>query len=139
MSGELTQFGANRAVVAGVGKAVSATAAMYVALATALPAGPDTATLASFVANEITTGGYSRQVVGWGSPSGDPSEVANDDIILFGAFSGNPPEVGYAFLTDTSIGDSGNVMAYWTLDTARDAAIGDYIRFATGELTMSVD
>jgi hypothetical protein len=139
MSGELTQFGANRAVVAGVGKAQAATSAMYVALATALPAGPDTATLASFVANEITTGGYSRQVVDWTSPTGDPSKVANDDIILFGEFSADPPEVGYAFLTDTSIGDLGNVMAYWTLDTPRDAATGDYIRFASGELTMSVD
>ncbi len=38
MSGQLTQFGANRAVQAGVGKTQTATAGMYLALATALPA-----------------------------------------------------------------------------------------------------
>lgn len=136
---ELTQYGANRAVQAGVGQAVSATSGMYIALGTALPSSPDTASLADFAAHEITTGGYSRQAVSWTSPSGDPSEIENDAAIEFGPFTADPPAVQYAFLTDTSSGTTGNVMAYWTLDAAVDAASGDTLRFAAGDLKISVD
>jgi hypothetical protein len=139
MSGELTQFGANRAVQAGVGQDVTAAAGMYLALITALPAGPDTATLADFAANEISTAGYSRQAVTWSAPSGDPSAIANDTEITFGPFTADPPEVGYCFLCDTSIGTSGNVLAYWTLTTPRNAGNGDTLYFGTGDLTLSVD
>lgn len=139
MSGQLTQFGANRAVQAGVGQNVTATAAMYLALITALPAGPDTATLGDFAANEIVTAGYSRQEVSWSSPSGDPSAIENAVEVVFGPFTANPPSVQYLFLTDTSIGISGNVMAYWTADAPQDAGDGDSIRIAAGDLTISVD
>lgn len=139
MSGQLTQFGANRAVMAGVGQDVTATAAMYLALITALPAGPDTATLANFAANELATAGYSRQEVDWTSVSGDPSLIANDAEIVFGPFTADPAAVQYLFLTDTSIGTSGNVMAYWTGDAEQDAGNGDSIRIAAGDLTISVD
>jgi len=136
MSGQLTQFGANRAVQAGVGETVTATAAMYLALITALPAGPDTATLADFSANELATAGYSRQEVGWSSPAGDPSAIANDAEIVFGPFTADPASVQYLFLADTSIGTSGNVMAYWTADAPQDAGDGDSIRIAAGDLTI---
>jgi len=139
MSGQLTQFGANRAVAAGVGQSQAATWAMYLALITALPAGPDTATLEDFNDNEITTAGYSRQEVGWTSPAGDPSEIENDAEIVFGPFTADPPPVQYLFLTNTSIGTSGSVMAYWTADAEQDAGDGDSIRIGAGDLTMSVD
>jgi hypothetical protein len=139
MSGQLTQFGANRAVQAGVGQDVAAAAAMYLALATALPAGPDTATLAGFNAYEITTTGYGREEVGWSTPGGDPSEIENDAEIEFGPFTADPPPVQYLFLTDTSIGTSGNVLAYWEADAEQNADTGDSIRIAAGDLTISVD
>lgn len=139
MAGQLTQFGANRAVQAGVGQAQAATAAMYIALATAEAATPDVATLASFAANEISTAGYSRQVVSWAAPSGDPSAIANDAEVAFGPFTADPPEVTHCFLCDTSIGTSGNVLAYWTLTTPRDANNGDTLRFGVGDLSISVD
>lgn len=142
MTGQLTRFGANRAVIAGVGLGVAATQAMYLALITALPVSPDTASLADFAANEVVDpvpGGYSRQAVDWTDPVGDPSEIENDATILFGPFQTDPPEVGFIFLTDTSIGTTGNVMAYWQLDVARDAMIDDYIRISASDLTMSVD
>jgi hypothetical protein len=139
MSGQLTQFGANRAAKAGVGDTVTATSGMYIALATAEPAGPDTATLADFAADEIDTAGYQRQAVTWDAPSGDPSNVQNSALLEFGPFSADPPEVGYVFLCDTSIGTSGNVMAYWTVDVPRDAGIADTLRIAAGDLDLSVD
>lgn len=139
MAGQLTQFGANRAVKAGVGETVTATAAMYLALATAEPAGPDTATLAEFAANEISTAGYERQAVTWSAASGDPSLISNAAQLDFGPFSADPPEVTHCFLCDTSLGTSGNVMAYWTLTTARDADDGGTLYFAADDLTISVD
>lgn len=139
MSGQLTQFGANRAAQAGVGQTVTAASGMYVALATALPAGPDTASLADFAADEVDTAGYQRQAVTWDAPSGDPSNVQNSALLEFGPFTANPPEVGYVFLCDTSIGTSGSVMAYWTVEVARDAGDGDTLRIAAGDLDLSVD
>lgn len=139
MTGELSQFGANRAVQAGVGQNVTAASAMYLALATAQPGTPDTATLADFNGNEITTAGYSRQAVTWGTVSGDPSEISNAGTVNFGPFSADPPQVTHVFLCDTSLGTSGNVMAYWELDTPRDAASGDSYRIAATDLTISVD
>jgi hypothetical protein len=139
MSGELTQFGANRAITAGVGLAVAATSGIYIALATNLPSSPDTASLSDFATYELTTGGYSRQQVNWGSPSGDPSEISNTDPIEFGPFTSDPPQVTHAFLCDTSIGTSGNVLAYWQLDTARDASTNDILRFGAGTLKMRID
>ena len=139
MAGQLTQFGANRAVQAGIGVQVAATSAMYMALGTAQAATPDTASLADFAANEIDTAGYERQAVTWASPSGDPSAVSNDAQLDFGAFEADPPEISHCFLCDTSIGTSGNVMAYWELTTARDAGDGDTLYFAIGDLVISVD
>jgi hypothetical protein len=139
MSGELTQKGADRAVAAGVGQAVAASAAMYIGLATALPGTPDTDTLAAYNTHEITTTGYSRQAITWNPPSGDPSAITNAGTITFGPFSVDPPSVQYGFLCDTSLGTSGTVLAYWTFGTARDGASGDSYRIAAGDLSMSVD
>lgn len=140
MSGELTQAGANRAVKAGVGQTVTAASGMYVALGTALPGTPDTATLADYVtAGEVTTAGYSRQAVTWDAPTGDPSQVVNTLAVTFGAFEADPPSVGYCWLCDTSTGPSGTVLAYWTLEAARDGASGDQLQFAAGELRLAVD
>jgi len=139
MSGQLTQFGANRAVQAGVGENVTAASGMYMALSTAEPSGPDTASLAAYGSVEVSTAGYERQAVTWDSPAGDPSEIANDVQMDFGPFEADPPEVTNCFLTDTSTGTSGNVLAYWELTTARDASDADTIYFAIGDLTISVD
>jgi len=137
MTGQLTTYGRNRAVNAGVGNSESAIATQYLALATALPTGPGTASLASFNAHEITTGGYSRQAITWASASG--GTIANSGTVLFGAFSADPPNVPYCWETDTSTGTTGNVIAFWTLGTALDAASGDYIQFSPGDVTMAVD
>ena len=137
MTGQLTTYGRNRAINAGVGNAEAATSAMYLALATALPASPQTATLGDFDDHEITTGGYDRQAVTWASASG--GSIANDGTILFGQFSADPPSVQYAFECDTSSGSTGNVMAYWTLDEAVDANNGDFIQISPTDLVLAID
>jgi len=137
MTGQLTQYGRNRAINAGVGNQEAATSAMYLALATALPATPQTATLAAFGSVEITTGGYDRQAITWNSASG--GTITNSGTVLFGQFSADPPSVEYIFECDTSSGSTGNVMAYWTLDEAVDAGNGDYIQFAPDDISLAVD
>jgi len=137
MGGTITVFGRNRAIDAALGDAVSAASAMYLALSTALPASPESATLANFNTHEITTSGYSRQAVTWNAPSG--GTVTNAGTVDFGAFSADPPEVSHVFECDTSTGTSGNVIAFWSLDTARDAGDGDIIRISPTDLSMSVD
>jgi hypothetical protein len=138
MTGQLTTTGRNRAINAGIGNSESAVATKYLALATALPTGPGTATLASFAAHELTTGGYSRQEITFASsPSG--GTIAHSGTVLFGAFSADPPEVAYCWQCDTSTGTTGSVIAYWTLDTPLDAASGDFIQFSPGEIKMAVD
>jgi len=137
MSGQLTTYGRNRAINAGVGNQEAATSAMYLALATALPASPQTATLAAFGSAEITTGGYDRQAVTWNSASG--GTITNSGTVLFGDFTADPPSVDYIFECDTSSGTTGNVMAYWTLDESVDAGNGDYIQISPDDLKLAVD
>ncbi len=136
MAGKLTQHGHMRAVCAGVGGAINAAAAVYLALATAEPAGPGTATLAVFSANELTTSGYARQQVTWGAP-GTAGTINNTEPLTFG-FDADPPTVTHCFICDTSTGASGTVLAYWTLATALDATASDEIRFAATDLEMVV-
>lgn len=137
MTGQLTQYSRNRAVNAGIGNAESAVATKYLAMATALPTGPGTASLASFAAHEISTSGYSRQSIGWASASG--GTIANSGTVLYGQFTADPPSIAYVWQCDTSIGTTGNVLAYWTLDSPLDANSGDYIQFSPGDITIAVD
>jgi len=132
MTGQITLYGRNRAVNAGIGNEESARPNLYLAMATALPTGPGTATLASFNAHEITTGGYSRQTITWNSASG--GTVDNAGTVLFGQFTADPPSLQYIFECDTATGTTGNVLAYWTLDDALNAANGDYIQFSPGDI-----
>jgi hypothetical protein len=89
---------------------------------------------------EITTAGtngYSRQAVTWGAPSGDPSVAANTNLITFGAFSSNLPEVPHLALMSAATG--GTMLYYWTADAPKDPDNGDSITVDIGALTMSAD
>ena len=137
MTGQLTLYGRQRAINAGIGNSESAIATKYLAMATALPTGPGTATLASFNAHEITTSGYSRQEITFSTPTG--GTVSNAGTVLYGSFSADPPSLQYIWECDTSTGTTGNVVAYWTLDDPLDAASGDFIQFSPGDIKMAVD
>ena len=139
MAGELTDYGAGRAVEAGLGETVAAEAAVYIMLLTALPGGPDTANLAAFAANEIGTAGYSRQAITWNAAAGSPPVMTNNGDIDFGPFTANPPNVTTCALTNAAAGVGGSVLAYWTFDVARDADNGDTLRITDTELELDVD
>jgi hypothetical protein len=136
MPGEASSFGAGVALDAMNGRATQTARTTYLALLSAAPT--DTTTLATMT--EVTTAGFGgRKAVTWGAPSGDPAVAANTNAMTFGAFTADPPSVGWLALVSSASGTTGDFIYFWTVDTARDAAIGDSISVAIGALTMSLD
>ena len=91
---------------------------------------------------ELTTpasNGYSRQTVTWSAPTGDPSSTGNSGTITFGPFSADLGNVTHCALVSASTGTAGDLIWYWTADTAKDPANGDSITIASGALTMTAD
>lgn len=139
MPGEFSNFGSNRALDAVTGRATATSQTTYLALLTAAPT--DTTTLAGM--SEYTATGYSRVSVSWSTPalngSGVP-ESANSGAITFGPFTaGTGATISHCALVDAASGTTGNILAFWTLDTSRTPATNDSVQFATSALKISVD
>jgi hypothetical protein len=138
-SGHLTNMGKYRAVAAALGDAASAVAGAYLGLLTALPASPETVTLATFNATELTTAGYARKGVTWATSMLVAGTHGNSSDLSFGPFTANPPAVNAVFLCTAVSGTTGDVLAYWSPTFAIDATTNDTIDIAAGDLTMTVD
>jgi hypothetical protein len=138
MPGQPTTVGANIGLDAMSGRATQTSRSTYLALLTSAPG--DTTTMSSM--SELTTpgsNGYARQSVTWAAPSGDPSSTSNTNALTFGPFSSDLAAVTHLALVSASTGTSGDLIWYWTLDTSRDPANGDEIRFNIGALVMTSD
>lgn len=135
MPGQLSTVGANIALDAATGRATQSARTVYLALVTVAPS--DATTIATMT--EVTTAGYARQACAMSAPTGDPSTSSNTATITFGPFAADPPSVAYACLVSASSGTVGDLIAYWTADVARDAALGESIQVAAGGLTLSID
>lgn len=135
MAGELSTAGANIALDAATGRATQTARTTYLALLSAAPT--DASTLVSMT--EITTAGYSRQSVTWGAPTGDPASTANTNVLTFGPFSADPPNVTHCALVSAATGTAGDFIMWWALTVAKDAANGESITFAASALTMTLD
>lgn len=135
MPGQLSTVGANIALDAATGRATQAARTVYLCLLTGAPT--DATTVATMT--EVTTAGYARQVCAFTAPTSDPSIVSNTSTITFGPFTADPPNVPYLALVSSASGTSGDFIAYWTADTARDAANGESIQVPAGGLTLSLD
>ena len=135
MPGEASSVGAGIALDAMSGRATQSARTTYLALLTAAPT--DASTIGTL--SEITTAGYARQAVTWGAPAGDPRVSANSATVTFGPFTADPPNVTHCALVSSASGTSGDLIYFWTLDTAKDAALNESIQVAAGGLTMSLD
>lgn len=135
MAGELSTTGANIALDAATGRATQTARTTYLALLTA--AGTDAMTPATMT--ELSATGYSRQSVAWTAPSGDPASTNNSATITFGPFTTDPANVPYCGLVSSASGTTGDFLMYWTLNAAKDAAIGESIQFAAAALVMTND
>lgn len=143
MAGQFTMIGATYALDHVINDPAG-TAVRYLALGTALPADATSPADNDYQALEIITAGYSRQSVSWGAVTATggtvPTVIANDAQIVFGPFTADPPEVGYCWLSakENHVDSEQNIMAVWTVATARDASTGDSLLIDVGALTLSI-
>lgn len=135
MAGELSTVGANNALDGAFGRVTQTARTVYLALLTAAPT--DASTLATMA--EVTTSGYARQTCAFTAPTGDPSSTNNSAQLTFGPFTADPPNVTHCALVSASSGTSGDFIAWWALDVAKDAATNESIQVAIGGLTMTLD
>lgn len=135
MPGEPSTAGAGIMLDAVNGRATQTARTTYVALLTAAPT--DSTTLASMT--EVTTAGYSRQSATWAAPSGDPASTSNSNVLTFGPFSADPPNITHCALVSAASGTTGDFLYWWALGTARDGISGDSASFAAGALVMTQD
>jgi hypothetical protein len=142
MAGELHQTGKDWALQASTGILMApagpgAQRAMYVALLAAAPT--TTSTLASVT--ELSATGYSRQALGPTaiSTSGANRRVTNTALITFGPFSTDPASATHALITTAASSTTGDISWIFTLDTAKDAGIGDSITIAANALVCDLD
>lgn len=135
MTGEASSVGAGIGLDAITGRATQTARTMYVAALTAAPT--DATTLATMA--ELSATGYARQVITATAPSGDPQETHNSAVMTWGPFSTDPANVTHLALVSASSGTSGDLVWWWALDNARDAASGDSLQAAIAAISMTMD
>lgn len=135
MPGQASSRGSAIMLDAASGRATQTARTTYLALLTAAPT--DATTLATMT--EVTTAGYSRQAVTWSDPGASSETSSNTNAITFGPFTADPPNVTHCALVSAATGTTGDLIWYWTLDAARDAASGDSISVAVSALSMSAE
>ena len=139
MAGQFSDTGSNSALDAVTGRATVTAATSYLALLTAAPS--DTTTPATMT--EYAATGYARQAVTWSAPALNGlsvPETSNSSTLTFGPFTaGTGATIAYAALVSSSSGTTGNLLAYWTLDTSRTPSTNDSLQIAAAGLKLSVD
>ena len=89
--------------------------------------------------SEMTTGlGYTRQSAGFGAAASPAGSATNNAAVTFGPFN-TALTISGIQLWDTILTlNSGNMLWYGTLTTARTLASGDSLVIASGALTVSL-
>lgn len=134
MPGQASSRGSAVMLDAASGRATQTARTTYLALLTAAPT--DATTPATMT--EVTTAGYTRQAVTWTDPALTET-TSNSNVLTFGPFSADPPNVTHCALVSSASGTTGDLVWWWALDTARDGASGDSISVAAGQISMSAE
>lgn len=139
MAGEFSDAGALKALDVVTGRAAFSTNTTYLALLTAAPT--DTTTLAGMT--EYGATGYSRQSVTWSSPALNGSsipETSNSATVTFGPFTAaTGSTITHCALVTAASGTTGEIRAWWSLDTSRTPGTNDSLQFTTGNLKITCD
>ena len=139
MAGEFSDAGALKGLDAVTGRATVTSATTYLALLTAAPT--DTSTPATMT--EYAATGYSRQTVAWSSPALNGSsvpETSNTGTLTFGPFTaGTGATITHAALVTSASGTTGEIRAWWALDTSRTPSTNDSLTVTTGNLKLTND
>jgi hypothetical protein len=89
--------------------------------------------------SEITTGsGYARQTAGFIAAASPGGSATNTNAMTFGPFSGACSITGIQIWDTILTLNSGNMLWYGNLATARTLGIGDSLVIASGALTVSL-
>lgn len=139
MAGEFSDAGGLKALDAVTGRATVSSATTYLALLTAAPT--DTTTPATM--SEYGATGYSRQTVTWSTPALNGSNVPetnNSGALTFGPFTaGTGATISHCALVTSASGTTGEIRAWWSLDTSRTPGTNDSLQFAANALKIAVD
>ena len=140
MAGEFSDTGGKRALDAVTGRATVTLRTTYLALLTAAPS--DATTDGTITMTEYAATGYSRQTVTWTAPSiiSLLPATQNSTGLTFGPFTaGTGATITHAALVSAASGSTGDLLAWWSLDTSRTPATNDAISIAANALTLSVE
>ncbi|WP_188187622.1 phage tail fiber protein [Nonomuraea sp. SYSU D8015] len=137
MPGNPTAHGARTKLNYYVGKNLeyTGTFSTYLALLTANVA--DNVEMTSLP--ELTTPGYSRQVVTWTDATlARPSVISNSGIITFGPVTQDVTvPITHAVLVTVPVGTSGKVLYKWQLDSPQQPVNGQALQIAVAKLSIS--
>ena len=112
-------------------QSVTQPSAIYVALYTAAPT--DTAE-----GTEVSGGGYARQLVTFGAPTGNPRSISNSANVDFPVATANWGTIVAAALHTAATG-TGNMIAWANLAVSKTINSGDQFRFFAGDITVTLD
>ena len=135
MAGQFAIKAQQIALDATSGRAVSVSArTTYLALLLSAPG--DAATLATM--NEVTTAGYSRQVVTWSPASNaSPSVTSNTNVVTFGPFTVAMVSIPtYLALVSAASGTTGDFLWWWEIDDPQLPSVNESLQLLAGDLSM---
>jgi hypothetical protein len=113
---------------------VTASVTTYLALLTADPTGLTTISALS----EVTTSGYSRQTMSWGSPTAAyPSVIANTNLVTFTMSANMSLPAQWVALVTASSGTSGELKYSWTLAEPEQVLATQSVSIPAGALTIT--
>jgi hypothetical protein len=113
------------------GTAFTPPATVYVALFTTAPTDAGGGT-------EVSGGGYARQSVTFGAPSGtNPTQIANSADVNFPVATAAWGTVVAFGLFDAST--AGNLLAWDNLTASKQIDVNDQAKFAAGDLKVTLD
>lgn len=138
MPGSPTVLGAGLGLDAKTGRAAVAARSVYMALlsVTGVVVAPTADTTLATMEGELVVAGYARQLVTFTAPAGSPRVTSNAGAVTWGPFDADPPVVTHIALVSAASGTVGDLIAFWSVNTQRDAAIGDSISANAGAITL---
>ncbi|MDP9870329.1 MULTISPECIES: phage tail fiber protein [Streptosporangium] len=137
MAGNPTATGAQAQLDYVTGRALKWTAPQAVYLALLTSSVPDNVGLSSLP--EVATPGYGRQPITWTPATASrPSTSGNATVVTFGPVTADmAAPVTHCALVTAQVGNTGEVLYTWQLDTTQQAVNGQALQIAQNKLTAS--
>lgn len=115
---------------------------VYIALSTAT-AGAITDSTAIGSASEVTDTGYARVAITFGTPSQNASsatEISNSADVITPVWAANQASaITHALIMDSPTKGAGNILGYHQLATSITPTAGQAVKFAAGQIKLSLE